>query len=210
MMCALLVLAMALAGCGAKKEASPELTPEKAREMASESLNLVQKGQYDEANKALEQIVKVEQGDAKNFLLLGITRFQKQDYHGAHEAYDKAIALDAKMVEAYQGKANVFRNQKNLKDAEVWYRKAWQVQPQYFEAYTELALQLKLANRIPEAVAVMQEAVTNNPNMPQAFAVLGFYQVENGQKDEARKSFEAALKLDPNHKDAKAGLDSLK
>lgn len=206
---ALALFAAGIVGCSSPKVA-PKLSPEVARDMAQQGKELVHTGKYEEANKALEQVAKTEQADAKTFLLLGITRYQKKDYNGAIAAYDQALALDSKLVEAYQGKANTFRDMNNLREAEIWYRKAWSVNPQFVDAYTELSIQLHIAGKLPEAIKVMQECVTANPKSPEMHVVLGNLQKASGQRSEAKTTYETALTLDPNNEAAKAALAALK
>jgi len=214
LICAL-ILSLLVSGCSssAKKAYTPEqfkLTPEKAQEMAKQGVAIVESGgDIKEAGLLLEHVVKTEPLDAKGYFALGVTRYQKKDYQGALEAYDKSIQLDPKVAGVYQAKANVLRDQKNLKEAEVWYRKAWAVNPQFVGAYTELGLQLSLANRAPEAVTVLKEGMAANPNnlpMAQLLASIAF---QAGMKDEAKAAYNTVLKLDPNNAEAKDALSKL-
>jgi tetratricopeptide (TPR) repeat protein len=189
------------------------LTPQQAQDKSKQGLDLAKAGKYEEAGKVLEQVAQSDQAgvaDAATYVALGITRYQKKEYPGALAAYDQAIKLNPTLPEPYQGKANIYRDQKNLKEAEVWYRKAWQASPQFVDAYTELALQLSLANRMPDAIAVLNEGVTRNPgNVTLQLNLASFYS-QDGQKAAAKRIYEAILKVDPSNKDAKDALAALK
>lgn len=212
-LCALLLVltfAVTAVGCSSSKTPTAiQLTPEQAKERAKEGNDLVRSGKMDDANKALEELAKSGHADAKSFILLGATRYQKKDYQSALEAYDKAIALDATIPDSYQGKANVYRNQSNLKEAETWYRKAWQVNANYIYAYSELGLQFNLAGRFDESVAVLKEGIEKNPQVIDLRLLLASIYAEKNQRELAKEGYQSVLKIDANNKQAMAGLEAL-
>jgi tetratricopeptide (TPR) repeat protein len=103
--------------------------------------------------------------------------------------------------------ASVNEIQGNYADAEQGYRRALKIEPKNAIAQNNLAYLLLLQNRdLEEGLALAKEAVTS----PQATA--GFYDtlarlyVKARQRDQAVKSFNDALALDPNSIDAMIGL----
>jgi tetratricopeptide (TPR) repeat protein len=69
---------------------------------------------------------------------------ESRQYDQAQMELDKALAMDSKLAQAMSMKAGVFYLQNNFNEAEVWYKKALEVEPSFSEAIQMLE---KLKNK---------------------------------------------------------------
>ena len=60
-----------------------------------------------------------------------------------------------------------------------------------------------------EAITTLWDYTQNNPSDPDAYNLLGFSYRKSGQFDRAKKAYERALRLDPDHKGAHEYLGEL-
>ncbi len=87
-------------------------------------------------------------------------------------------------------------------------KRGYEVKPtEQFLAY--LGFTYLEIGKLPEALMVMQKYVENHPTSSGAFFCLGYAQIENGSREEAIKSFEYSLRLNPNNEGSKSFLEEL-
>ncbi|MGA8213710.1 MAG: tetratricopeptide repeat protein [Candidatus Sulfotelmatobacter sp.] len=86
--------------------------------------------------------------------------------------------------------------------ASIQFRKALQIDRQYAEAYYRLGLTDIKLQLWPDAVHLLDQATTLDPNNVPAHLRLGELELSARQWEDARQQAGAALKLDPNNVDA--------
>jgi Flp pilus assembly protein TadD len=59
------------------------------------------------------------------------------------------------------------------------------------------------------ALTQFQKAIELDPDNVEAYVYLGKIHAEQDRRDEARKLYEKALELDPNHEDVRSSLAQL-
>ena len=115
----------------------------------------------------------------------------------APELADKALRIDASMVEAYAVLGLCHQYNYDWKSAEQVYRKAIQTNPEYARTYHEYALMLDFQRRFSEAEANFKKAVELDPFSPDihtAFCQHYYYDKNFGEA--LAQCFEAR-KIDP-------------
>lgn len=164
--------------------------------------------------KALEYIDKVLYfipEDTAVILNAGIVFAPAAEEFDKSIAYiDKYIAKGGKSAEAYTTKFAIYRDKK--KDNEGALKVAQEAIaknptntdfPKYeFDMYVKM-------NKLPEAKASLEKQVKADPTDAQAFYFLGLISNELKDPAGAKKSLEAALKLDPAYFDAQVALAEL-
>jgi protein O-GlcNAc transferase len=85
----------------------------------------------------------------------------------------------------------------DLSQAEIVYRKALALKPDYAEANNNLGIVLMLLGRSDEAIAAFQAAVQANPNYAGSLSNLGNLLKDSGRLDEALNCFDRAIAADP-------------
>lgn len=195
-----IVTALLIGGCTLVPSLSSahKLSDSDVRHLTAQGESFIMEGHYEKARPALESVASSPKSDANTHLLLGIARFQTGDLTGAHAAYDKAIQLDPTVVRAYQGKANVFRNQGNIPLALDWYRRAWETNPHFLDAYTEAALQMGARGDLAQGIEVLHQAIANNSESADLWRLLASLQVQSGERDEAVRSLRKAILFAPS------------
>ncbi|AWN37644.1 tetratricopeptide repeat protein [Methylobacterium radiodurans] len=107
------------------------------------------------------------------------------------------------------GRALRLHGEGRLAPAEAAYREVLRQDPGNAAARHALGLCLRLAGRLPEALAAFQQAATLAPNDPNIQADLGSALVASRDEASARDAFRAALARDAGHRAAWDGLIGL-
>ena len=88
------------------------------------------------------------------------------------------------------------------------FRKVLQTAPQHTLARYNLALVLRRADRLPEALAELERLVRTDPR-PEAHYTMGIIYWHQGELDRATDALRAAIAADPKHADALFALGSV-
>jgi tetratricopeptide (TPR) repeat protein len=94
---------------------------------------------------------------------------------------------------------NLLWKQQKLKEATDCYEQAIKQQPDFFEAYYNLAESLTLLKEWEAATHAYDQAIELNPNFERAYIGLGNILVEKKQWDEAIKYYEKAIECNPDY-----------
>lgn len=100
-----------------------------------------------------------------------------------------------------------------LKARDAYYQKKWQetidsyqkvlaVQPNWAEGYAATGEALFSLNRFPQSEAALRKAVALNPEDGTAHKILGKLYQDAGRQQEAIPQFEAAIRINPNDREA--------
>lgn len=123
----------------------------------------------------------------------------------ARTEYSEAIKLfpnDASLMNDY-GYFHYSRG--NYDEAELWFRRALDQDPNLTVAKTNLGMTLCEQGRYPEALRAFEDVVPS----AEAHQNVGVIMARQGKYDEARESLEEALRLDPNLAEARQVLDMI-
>lgn len=100
---------------------------------------------------------------------------------------------------------NTYLDQQNYAQAEVYFRKAIEVGPNFPHTYNNLGIVLAETNRFDEAILNYKKAIELSPNYANAYSNLGASYKDTGKYPEALQSLQKAIelyqnesKLDPN------------
>jgi tetratricopeptide (TPR) repeat protein len=165
------VLAKGTAG-PTKEEIAKNAELKKAFE---EGVTASKAGNTDEAIAKFKQASELSPSCGDCFYNLGYAYSQKKDYEKAEAAYKKAIEIKADYADAYNGLANVYNSQRKFEEAAAASAKA---------------------NELSGAAGTTTSGGGGNAN---ALYNQGVILWNAGKLGDAKKQFEAALKVDPNH-----------
>jgi len=115
----------------------------------------------------------------------------------AIEAYEHALRLDPKKLDALLNCGTLCYEEGNLKKAAEYFGRALQVDPQNALAHFNLGSVLEEVGRLEAARLHLRHAVRLDPSYPDAHYNLAFVCEKLGARNEARRHWEAYVKLDP-------------
>ena len=126
-----------------------------------------------------------------------IPEAQRKSQAQALEEYVEIQRYDSDMPSGPYNLANIEVIQGRYAEAEKHYRRALQIDDQFFPAKSNLALLLNRQGRNAEAAVLLREIVVAQPGNAGAAFNLGLLLAEEGKNGEAEDALRAALKADP-------------
>jgi tetratricopeptide (TPR) repeat protein len=182
----------------------------KRRRMPAEVRDLIEKGELDLAEQAVELLdERLKRREAKAECLRGEIQFHRRNDQGAEEHFRRSLALDAGLPDAHYGLSLVLHAKRDLEAAlrHAQFSVNGNLgQPRF---YAQVGLcQLELNNYARAENALMQ-ATRLAPNDKFSWNNLGIAQRARGNLKGARLSFRRALELDPEFASAAANARQL-
>jgi len=165
------------------------------------------RGRTSEAKAEFEKLLTEYPDNADLHLFLGMTWLRLRDPRGAEAEARKAVALDPQHVDARTFLAWIeleVRGDVNAALSE--YEKVVELHPELPEAYSNLAVAQKRNGQLDRAVENLNRALERKPDFVTALTMRGGILAEQNKWSEARRDFEAALKLDPQDDGALYGI----
>jgi len=164
-------------------------------------------GKAADARAAFEALLKQYPNEADLHLFLGMSLLRLRDPHAAVVSIKRAIALDPNHIEARTLLGYVELEVRGDADAAiVEYTKVIELRPDLPEAYSNLAVAQKKKGELNQAIASLNKALERKPDFAAALTTRGGILAEQSKWTEARRDFEAALKVNPADDGALYGL----
>jgi Tfp pilus assembly protein PilF len=201
-----LAILAVLAGIGFSSAAASDtaLLSDQRWEQARKDLA---QGKAAEAKAEFESLLNRYPNEADLQLFLGMALLRLRDPRAAEAAVRKAIALNPQHVDARTFLAWIELEVRGDVDAAISeYQKIIELHPELADAYSNLAVAQKRKGELDRAVANLNRALERKPDFASALTTRGGILAEQDKWAEARRDFEAALKLDPRDDGALYGL----
>lgn len=191
------------------------------------------KKDYKEALRYISKALAIGRANSDNYFFLGRIHFDNKNYKAAITAFRQASLLDPKYADAHFGMAKALEKDGQLGEA-VWeYNLALKYAPgaeevskkrdellklleekvkkkQDSQNCFELGLAYLGLEKYKEAVEQLLLATKFDPKNAEAFYFLGMAYELQGKKDEAKKSYQQAAKIDSKNVLAPAALKRMK
>jgi tetratricopeptide (TPR) repeat protein len=119
-------------------------------------------GKFDEASKNFEQ-ASSGKNETEALYRLAVSKYNQKDFEGAIVAYQKSLERQPQNAPAYNGLANLYRDQKNYTLAEQYYSKAVEINSAYVVAYSNWVIMLMDSGRREEAKKISTQSLEKNP-----------------------------------------------
>ncbi|HUN83403.1 MAG TPA: tetratricopeptide repeat protein [Terracidiphilus sp.] len=211
-------LATALVKMGRTGDALPEF--EAALETApalpdlhnSYGSALAQTGRVREAAEEFETALRLNPKYAEAHNNLGIVLAREGSLEDAIEHFSKAIALNPRFAEAHNnlGIALLSDAQPDALRAEQEFKTAIEVDPRYADAETNLGTLYRQEGNDAQAEQLFRRAVESNSRFVRAYVSLAGELLSESKMAEAIAVLEKALRIDPNNREARSLLASIK
>ncbi|MEB3280929.1 MAG: tetratricopeptide repeat protein [Lyngbya sp.] len=170
-----------------------------------EALTLQAEISYAQGNFAVaiancEQAILLQPSWAPAYVTLGNVRQAQGMLNAAIRSYTQAIDLDPNLAPAHANLGSMYYKQGLLEEAITCYRQALALKPDFAAVYWNLAIALRQQGNEPEAQICEQKAVEYQPELAGANFLFnqGNKFAAQGKLDQAQKSWETAIALDPN------------
>lgn len=167
-------------------------------------------------NKAKEQASEIMKLDAlRGHLAFGQIYMDEKDLAKAEQEYVKIIELDPKNPSNYSNLGLFYVNQERYDQARDLFRKVMEMNPREMSAYYQLGKIALLSGKdLEKGLGYFQEYLKvepkpNNPTWADAHWRMGMIQEKLGNKEQAVSEYQKALKLNPEHKNAKDSLSKI-
>ena len=134
------------------------------------------KGDFDEALVAVEKSIELNPDNALSYFSKAIVYHNLGQLRAAYENYDKAIKLDAKMIDAYYNKAQTILAFDNPTDGELQealsdLEKSVELDPKFIDAHYYSAIVKKKLKDYKGAIESLDKVLAIQPQSPYSRAL---------------------------------------
>ena len=130
---------------------------------------------------------------------IGRLYLKSENYTKAVREYEKAIALNPKGIEAYNGVGIAYAMLKRYQDAVDAQHKALALQPDFAEAHAGLGLVHLMENKTELALKHYRHAVAANPQFLEAHLKIGMILLNQKKYSAAAATYQKIIALNPNN-----------
>ncbi len=131
----------------------------------------------------------------------GFIKRNKNDFQGAIDDLDKAIAISPDYAEAYNNRGNAKCDKNDLQGAMEDYNKAISLNPTLAKAYNNRGVVKVNMNNQIGAIEDYSKAITLLPNYAEAYNNKGVALGSSGNLQDAITNFDKAIEINPNYAD---------
>ncbi|OWS72657.1 hypothetical protein CBI30_02600 [Polynucleobacter aenigmaticus] len=168
-----------------------------ARYLMGLAVEYIQKGSLEDADRLLNQALKMEPKNSEALRLRGIILAFKKMLPEALRLFDQSIKADSRNWLSYSNRGNVLKDLYQLDEALRSYNKTISLQPNYAEVYNNKGNVLLELNEFQESVASYRKAITLNPTYADAHHGMGNSLKKIGNLTKALESYGVAASLNP-------------
>jgi FimV-like protein len=183
--------------------------PDALPELQKLALCLSSLRQYARATDVLKRAVELVPNDATTWVQLGLSYVDQGRKDDAVAAFQKAIALDPELPEAYNSLGGVWFETRDAARAEPMLREAVRLTPNYAEAQNNLGSLLSAAGHFDEARYHYEAALRIKPDYAFARFDYAIALARAGHLEEGQAQAEAVLSATPNYAEAHEFLGTL-
>ena len=143
--------------------------------------NLVDAGQYVQAQARFEALLEVRPGDADVMLARANCLLALDRWPEALAAYDEVLAVAPQAAQAHLNRGNALLEMDRLEEALESFRAALRARPAYLEALVNIGSVLQALNRYEEACDMYTQAIAVAPDSAAAHWNLGLSRLVLGE-----------------------------
>ncbi len=178
------------------------LKPNRTESYLSIARYFMKLNKANEAEKALQKGISVNQGVALGYLEYGKFLDYANRTDEAEAQFKKAVEVEPQNIEAREGQAEYYRTNKQFDKAESAYKELVKIAENSPESRMQLADFYAYIGREDSAIAVLSEIIGEFPEMARARYRLGEIYLERKENDKVIEQVEELLDL--NDHDAEA------
>lgn len=157
------------------------------------------KGDTVSSLQQLQELAKLNPGQADIYYQTGVTYFLAENYPKAIVTLDSAIVINPLHLTAYHDRAAAKQNIKDWAGAIADYRKVLELDSTNYQALINLALTHKKTGDTKMAADLFTKAIKLFPAQSEAWNNRGLIYLESEQHDLALRDFKQATKVNPQN-----------
>lgn len=165
---------------------------------------------YASPQKMWEDVAEKQPRCARAWRGLAAVATEEKRFANAREHLTRALTINPYESRAYGALGKLFLLQGQPREAVGAYRRAIDLEPNYFAGRSDLAAALAQVGKIDEAERLLQELLEIRPKMANAWCNLGNVRYLQRRPEQAKAAYERALEIDAEHAFAKEGIERLR
>lgn len=195
-------LGIAMSGLGKQAKAVEAYENARIRSLGSADaqnsigLQLIGIGKYFEAERCLNQSIKISPAFAYPYANMGKLRECQKRYEEAESFYRKAIELSPEIPLLYANLGGILNDQEKYEDAESVCKKAIELDTNLWVAWTHLSRALLGSQQYAAAEAVCRQIIASDTKIAAVWSNLGNALIALNRLEEAEAAFRQAITLD--------------
>jgi tetratricopeptide (TPR) repeat protein len=174
---------------------------ERFLQLLTEAENAIDAFEPDRGIKALEEAFKLDRDNYELSFFLGEMFFNDGNLDRAKHYLERTLDVQPDHFDAAVFYGVLLHERQDLKGAERWLRRAIQISQESFLPYFSLGAIYARKGKLLRAQKFLEKAIQIE-QLPQAHFLLGTIFYDKGQLERAIRSFQGALKLDPEYEEA--------
>ena len=164
---------------------------------------------FGEQNKSKKKINKITKTYKEKIITQAFHFHSKGNISEAAKYYEYFINQGFKDAIVFSNYGVILKKFGKLQEAEVSYRKAIEIKPNYAEAHYNLGIILDKIGKLQEAELSTRKAIEIKPNYAEAYSNLGTILKSLGKLQEAEFSYRKAIEINPNYAEAHLNLGAM-
>ncbi len=183
-----------------------DVEPENADAWHLLGLTLHQRGHNELSIPTIRRALALNPGIANYHNSLGLALHATGDNAGALDVLQVAVKLDDCGADAHNNLGMVLTDMRLFEDAERALEEAIRVRPDYHPAIHNLGRNHVWRGNDTEAVVLLRDACTRDPDNSVYWNTLGVALIQVGEFESGRSALERAISIDPEQVDPHVGL----
>jgi tetratricopeptide (TPR) repeat protein len=161
---------------------------------------------FDDGIAAVNNAIRLDPEEAYYLYLRAFGFYRSNQNAGALADLDNAIRMNPYSAEFFGLYAFVHLDDKKFNEALAKADEGLQIDPENITCLNARSTALNKLKRVDAAIETMQDALAQDPDNEFTHTTIGWNFLEKGKHKDAATHFREALRIDPNHENARAGL----
>lgn len=171
----------------------------KAGIILNQGANFLAAGKIDEAIKAFQKALKLDNQIVAAHFNLGLAYIQKEDTKNAISHFKETIVLKPNDFEAYNNLGNLYMNQNEFDQALYCFQKATIINPYLAEGFYNLGVAYMSKGQYPQAIKSYKTSLKIYPQNSIVLNNIGVTLEKLGKADQSIAYYKKSLKINPEN-----------
>lgn len=171
-------------------------------------LDLLKSNQLTKAKQFIENLLKSEKENITYVFYYGLILANERKYRDAINFFEKALAADKNHYDSNFNIAGCYQGLLIFDKAIEYYENCSKINTNKFEPYHQIGICYKQLRKYEDSISNLKKALKISVNA-KSFYMLGNVYRENGQFEEAKRSFEKSIDINKEFTQSKLSLANL-